>query len=323
MLSTTRSLAPNINPALSQSPASAGATLTPPIRPNPSSASAGHGSNALYYAWPVHMGPLSRHASVPARPKPGRRMADEPISKRKAQVRQAQRNFHQRKLEHSRGLETNNEELRTKNQRLLVEIQRLTRAVNESQQLADQFRNELEDWQRGYSGKKDWMDKNLSAIGRFQGQAGLIENQSATWCRQHEAKAAQADALDKKLAVLQRQPSLLSPSCRVLRPHSSSPRDLSPRQSTSTPVMPPSTRRHTITGDCGSCEETGDRACVDSYIGLSVTTKETSDLSQRKTFPMSIQSILSPPRESQIRARTGSQATPNLMNGMFNGKQSP
>jgi chromosome segregation ATPase len=152
-------------------------------------------------------GPLSSTVKVPARPKPGRKTAvDEPTSKRKAQNRQAQRNFRQRKLEHAHGLETNNQELRAENQQLLVEIDRLTHAANESQQQASQFRNELEEWQSRYNDIEGRWSSSLNTMARVQELSRAAEDQSATWRRRYEAKVVEVDALEKKLAMLQRRP---------------------------------------------------------------------------------------------------------------------
>lgn len=253
--------------------------------------------------------------SVPARPKPGRKTAvDEPTSKRKAQNRQAQRNFRQRKLEHAHSLETSNQELRAENQQLLVEIERLTHAVNESQQQANRFQSELEDWQSRYNEIEGRWSSSLSALTRFQEQSRTADDQCATWRRRCEAKAAELDALERKLSMLQRQPSAFNASSRMLPPSQTSPsRPQSAHQSTQAPAVRPSPRGHATTDGCGNCDGTGECPCVDSYIDASAAAKETGDLSHRKSSTMSIHSVLSPPNDRDIRARTGSQTVPDLV----------
>jgi hypothetical protein len=259
-------------------------------------------------------GPLSSAVNVPARPKPGRKTAvDEPTSKRKAQNRQAQRNFRQRKLEHAHSLETNNQELRAENQQLLVEIDRLTHAANESQQQANRFRSELEEWQSRYNDIEGRWSSSLNAIARVQEQSRAAEDQSTNWRRRYEAKAVEVDMLERKLAMLQRQPSSFNSSTRIPpASQTSSPRPQSAHQSTPTPSGRPSSKRHATDG-CGNCDETGDCPCVDSYIDASITAKETGDLALKKTSAMSIHSVLSPSNDRNIQTRSRSQTVADIV----------
>jgi len=214
-------------------------------------------------------------------------------------------------------LETNNQELRAENQQLLVEIDRLTHAANESQQQASRFRSEVEDWQSRYNDIEGRWSNSLSAMARVQELSHAAEEQSATWQRRYEAKAVEVEALEKKLAMLQRQPSTFSNASARMPPpppsQTSSPRPQSAHQSTPTPALRSSSKRHAAADGCGNCDETGECACVDPYIDASITAKEIGDLSLRKTSAMSIHSVLSPSNDSIIQTRTGSQTVSDLI----------
>lgn len=309
------------SPAESQSPASStteGATPGPAIRPKPSPAPAAQQSNLAPaatvaspvsngYASPMGHGPLGKAIEVPARPKPGRKTAvDEPTSKRKAQNRQAQRNFRQRKLEHAASLETNNQELRTENQQLQVEVERLHDVVSESQQLEAKVQRELDELRKRCADSEERWNASLNAMSAMQDQIRSEKSQSAAWKSQFEAKAAEVDVLKAKLAALSRSATRMPPLA------SASPRPQSAQRSTPTPGRP-AMKRHSATDGCGNCDETGECACVDSYIDSTRAAKEVGDPALRKVSAMSIHSMLSPQTELEVRPRTGSQALPELM----------
>lgn len=314
------------SPAESQSPASSaneGATPGPAIRPKPSSATAAQQSSlapaavvasplASGYASPVGSGPIGKAIEVPARPKPGRKTAlDEPTSKRKAQNRQAQRNFRQRKLEHAVSLETNNQELRTENQQLLAEVERLQHVVNESQQLETQVKLEMDDLRRRFAENEERWNTSLNAMTAMQEQMRAEKAQQAAWRRQFESKAAEVEALEKKFSAFSHFAGPFSPSTRMPPPSSASPRPQLGQRRTPTPgPLPP--KRHSSTDGCGNCGETGECACVDTFIESSHTTKEIGD-PLRKASAMSIHSMLSPQAEPGARPRAGSQALPDPM----------
>lgn len=316
----------SLSPSESQSPASStteGATPGPAIRPKPSSAPAAQQSNLAPsavvasplsngYASPMGSGPIGKAIEVPARPKPGRKTAvDEPTSKRKAQNRQAQRNFRQRKLEHATGLEASNQELRTENQQLQVEVERLHHAVTESQQLEAKIQLELDELRTRFTENEERWNTSLNAMTVMQEQIRAEKTHAATWRRQFESKAAEVEALERKVSALSRHAVPFAPSARMPPPTSDSPRPQSSQRGTPTSGRP-APKQHSATDGCGNCEETGECACVDSFIDSSHTAKEIGD-PFRKVSAMSIHSVLSPQNELEIPPRTGSQALPDLM----------
>jgi len=327
-------------PSESHSPASSSAaeigTTTPTIQPKPSSAptpglpqstlataaakspvraavaspSPLSNANNSPMASAVSNGPIAKAIQVPARPRPGRKTAvDEPTSKRKAQNRQAQRNFRQRKLEHAVSLEASNQELRTENQQLAGEVKRLQHVVQESQQLQARVQRELDDFRRRFNDNEERWNASLNAMGALQDQIRAEKSQQTTWRARFEAKSTEFEALERKVAGI-RQPSQFNASKRMLPPISTaSPRSSSSHSTPGGPSMKP----HSATDGCGNCEETGECACVDPYIDSSHTTKEVGDVALRRASTMSITSMLSPQDSRRTRARRDLQAVPDMI----------
>ena len=337
--SPTVDVKPHISPSPSEpySPASSSAAEVgasgPTIRPKPSSAPAVQQSTQNTAAAPppvntsvatpsplsngynspmasaVSNGPIAKAIQVPARPKPGRKTAvDEPTSKRKAQNRQAQRNFRQRKLEHAASLETNNQELRNENQQLTGEVQRLNHVVQESQQLQARVQRELDEFRRRFNENEERWNASLNAMSALQEQIRAEKNQQSVWRARFEAKTAEADALERKLAGMQ-QSLPFNTTNRMLPPTSVTSLRSHASQSTPSQILRP----HSVTDGCGNCAETGECACVDSYIDSSHTTKEIGDATLRKAPTMSINSVLSPQDERNERARSDLQVVSDVM----------
>ena len=234
---------------------------------------------------------------------------DEPTSKRKAQNRQAQRNFRQRKLEHAVSLETSNQELRTENQQLAGEVKRLQHVVQESQQLQARVQRELDDFRKRFSDNEEQWKASLSAMSALQDQIRAERSQHTTWRTRYEAKSAELEALERKIVGI-RQPSQFNASTRMLPPTSTaSPRSSSSHSTPGGPSMKP----HSATDGCGNCEETGECACVDSYIDSSHTTKEVGDVTLRKASTMSITSMLSPQDSRRARASRDLQVVSDMI----------
>ena len=261
-------------------------------------------------------GPLSSAYSVPARPRPGRKTAlDEPASKRKAQNRQAQRAFRQRKQEQAISLEETNKQLSITLEQLESENKELRQLLDQSNQeynvvvqassemdgrftaLQEQLRTEVEK-----------NEKLLNAQKTIEAQA----RESAT-LRQH------CQSLQSQVASLQhlRQPTLPDGTVRL---HIKNKKPVRLAAALRAPLAivhsPPVSTVGQQTGKaqkrpdgCGNCEETGDCPCVDIYVDAANIGRdsESPSNSARKQSAMSISSVLSPADEK--RPWTGSHQT--------------
>jgi Minimal binding motif of Hap4 for binding to Hap2/3/5 len=271
----------------------------------------------------VANGPLSSTHIVPARPKPGRKTAiDEPSNKRKAQNRQAQRAFRQRKQEQAQTLEQQNKTLRERSENLTFE--------NELLRQAEQQRNALEQENLELKRKHETVQQQLRAE---QEKSNNLLNAQRTF----QAQAREAIRLKQQVAELHKQLAIAQHHQRGTLPdgsvslrinHQIPPRAAQALQTPppitqtpapptviqSRPPPPPAKKQPSATDGCGDCEETGDCACVDTFINATNTSNETGFSASfgRNNSTMSINSVLSPAHDN--RQRSGSQQNvPDLM----------
>ena len=264
-------------------------------------------SSAMSPASVMTSGPLSSIHTVPARPKPGRKTAqDEPTSKRKAQNRQAQRAFRQRKQEQAVSLEESNKLLTNEVERLDTEIlelrslleqrnddhSRVVDATNDSQRRLVALQNQL----RAETARNDNL---LNAQKAFQEQA-----------REANTLRQQCQDLQSQLALLQHHQRETLPDGSVRLPRK---RQMPSRPAQSVEEPPP--KRATAKDGCGNCEETGECPCVDTFIDTTGTpgrdmSATPGPSSRNRPTAMSISSMLSPQVEAPSPRPSQSAFTP-------------
>lgn len=214
---------------------------------------------------PRSNGPSAASYSVPPRPKPGRKPAlDKPSEKRKAQNREAQRAFRERKVAHTEELKKDIDELKlvyndvvAENgslKRKLREMEETQRQVEEQSQRRNQLISQLQDELRRYKEQEDhWT------------QVERLHADTQQRLKQHE-ETLRSLHLRKDPAGRQSSsafPRLPSEAARAnLQQHS--------------PITPPQ-QSPIQDASCGNCAETGYCKCVEDFtIGLSTVPPLTS-----------------------------------------------
>lgn len=230
---------------------------------------------------PICNGPASGNATIPPRPKPGRKPAsDEPENKRKAQNRAAQRAFRERKLHGQHQLETENKELKYVNDQLSNEIQQrraeaaahdVTRAqlAQTEADLAESMRRETE--------LRGQQERNMTTLTMFESRARDAEAKRDRFMMDYERVAAELHVL--KSASFNSSGFPFS---------SEQPRASSNIVHASAPIASPKP----VNG-CGDCEDNGDCPCVDSYLESGSGARPELAQMQHQSS-MSIDAVLSP-----------------------------
>jgi hypothetical protein len=213
-------------------------------------------SNALNSQLAV--GPTNGSYAIPPRPKPGRKPAtDEPQTKRKAQNREAQRNFRQRKAQKLNELET--------------EIERKEHQYREERDALIARVRQLEEEQRNHA------DQLQQQLNKHAVQIKTLEQERDYWKSKFEASQS-----------AQTHPKPTSPNHNVSHTRSSDGRAPPLNIATDSKEVNPIPRISKSAADgCGNCEENGSCPCVDSLINIPSTQPGPEPLSPMSDVRMS------------------------------------
>ncbi|KAF2403080.1 hypothetical protein EJ06DRAFT_580260 [Trichodelitschia bisporula] len=240
---------------------------------------------------PASTGPMSTRISVPARPKPGRKAAtDEPQSKRKAQNRQAQRNFRARKQEQAQTLEVTCANLRQDLEHCNEEIARLQAALEESGRAFAAVKGGLE-------GKQAELDGVLGQVAGLQQEVEkwrmlAVEADKARLVLHNDAVTSQEE-IQKEKARADRAEAQLTQIANFVA-----------NKPTDVPTLKDTPQDPKPANGCGNCGENGSCACVDSYLDTALGNPVPSHLLRNQPpASMSIDSILSPHNSSRRNAQ--------------------
>ncbi|KAF2436796.1 hypothetical protein EJ08DRAFT_3240 [Tothia fuscella] len=250
-------------------------------------------------------GPVSGSIQVPARPKPGRKAAtDEPENKRKAQNRQAQRAFRDRKQQQAETLDKTNQELREMNEKLRTEFRAIQAKFEKNQQ-------ELQrEHDAAIQRAKDFENKFQNSIPMLNELHAKVE---ALQMELREAYIKNALSLPQNGPVT--GSAVGAPTTEGIQPTFGSTTQGYTGEQRGAVLSGVPQKRHIATDGCGDCEENGACACVDSYVvevPQPILRAQDSALSrQLSTSSMSIHSLLSPDAASSGQ---GESDVPELVN---------
>lgn len=209
------------------------------------------GLSALSVLSPPCNGPSAASYSVPPRPKPGRKPAlDKPSEKRKAQNREAQRAFRERKVAHTEELRQELDQLKDSYddvvkengslKRKLHEIQTAHKLVEEQSQRHEQLVSQLQNQVRKYHEEEiRWMSieqKHLEAQQRLKMEYEQA-SQKRTTLRSPSHSTPQQLPGDMAFASIQQQ----------------------------SPLTPPQQSPVQGEASCGDCARTGYCKCVEDF----------------------------------------------------------
>jgi hypothetical protein len=237
---------------------------------------------------------MTSSVCVPARPKPGRKAAtDEPENKRKAQNRQAQRAFRDRKQQHSATLEKENHDLKK-------ELEHLKNTIRSERLLREQAERTLaarggtqQDLEAANDQVKEYKTKwelGLNQLSKFQ-----TRSQDAELRAEHSERLLQQANLQIQALNTQRsQPISNQNTIDISTDYTQTRSEL---HASSVVLSRVPKKRQMVTDGCGNCEDNGACPCVDSYVddGVQPTTRtDVSGLSRQiSNASMSINALLS------------------------------
>ncbi|QDS68859.1 hypothetical protein FKW77_007364 [Venturia effusa] len=230
-------------------------------------------------------GPMTSSIAVPARPKPGRKAAtDEPDNKRKAQNRAAQRAFRERKTNVQRDLESQNNDLRARNDQLAAEREHdRNRMAALEQQLASAQARESQvnmKWENAL--------KRMASLQQQKEDAESRENDALSLARQRQDDVERMTMELNTYKARLSQANFLTKSKHLSRPQA-------PNHFVNQ-VLP---QKRQFDNGCGDCQQDGTCPCVDDLVqdpdteigpdGMPPLNRNMS------TASMSITNLLSPP----------------------------
>lgn len=195
-----------------------------------------------------HVGPTGlKKYDLPPRPKPGRKPAtDKPCEKRKAQNREAQRAFRERKVAHTTELKDDVEKLKSENKSFEQEVRCLEHDKKELLKQLDELKEENAMKDEVLAQKDDMNAQLMEKLQAMENRYNAVE-QEMNDCRR--VIGTQGDLIKSRRWIHNNGVSGYMPNV-LPGPHKGSP------------ITPPSV--HSPMG-CGNCEPNGRCACVDQF----------------------------------------------------------